>query len=139
MNKRIKIFIVEYDCSNLITLMLWLDQFAEFDVLGTTIQSGHLREQIEDLKPDVVLLDIETPGPEDIAPLREVKSVEPEPAVLLLYHGDPAGLEGVLKNESEGQLGPERTLRDVHEAIVRAFSRRQVRLSAALVPALLAG
>src|ERR1051326_5467788 len=62
MNQRIKIFIVEYDCVNLITLMLWLDQFPEFEVLGTTVDDGALREQIDDLKPDVVLLDIETPG-----------------------------------------------------------------------------
>lgn len=139
MNNRIKIFIVEYDCSSLITLMLWLDQFAEFDVLGTTIQSGHLKEQIEELKPDVVLLDIETPGPEDVAPLREVKSVSVPPAVLLLYHGDPDGLEGILEQESEGQLGPDRTLGDLFDAVVKAYSRRQVIRSAALVPATKAG
>ena len=139
MTNRIKIFIVEYDCSSLITLMLWLDQFPEFDVLGTTIQSGDLREKIVELEPDVVLLDIETPGPEDVAPLRLVQSVTPPPAVLLLYHGDPAGLEGVLKQESDGQLGPERTLGDLHDAVIKAFSRRQVVFSASLVPATLAG
>ena len=64
---------------------------------------------------------------------------DPTPAVLLLYYGDPEGLQGVLEQESDGQLGPERTLGDLHDAVVRAYSRRQVILSAALVPATLAG
>src|SRR5438093_433995 len=114
MDNRIKIFIVEYDCVSLITLMLWLDQFPDFQVLGTTVDTGMLGQQISDLKPDVVLLDIATPGPEDVAPLLEIKTVEPTPAVLLLYEGNPAGLKGILEDESEGQLGPDRTLGDLH-------------------------
>jgi DNA-binding NarL/FixJ family response regulator len=139
MNQRIKIFIVEYDCVSLITLMLWLDQFPEFDVLGTTINTGNLREQIAELEPDVVLLDIETPGPEDVPVLKEVKSVQPSPAVILLYHGDPDGLEGVLEAESEGQLGPERTLGDLQEAVIKAYNRRLIARSAALAPMAKAG
>jgi len=139
MNQRIKIFIVEYDCVSLITLMLWLDQFPEFDVLGTTINTGNLKEQIAELEPDVVLLDIETPGPEDIPVLKEVKSVQPSPAVILLYHGDADGLEGVLESESEGQLGPERTLGDLQEAVLKAYNRRLIERSAALPPMAKAG
>jgi len=139
MNQRIKIFIVEYDCVSLITLMLWLDQFADLDVLGTTVDTGSLRSQIDDLKPDVVLLDIATPGPEDVPQLRECKSVEPPPAVLLLYHGDPDGLEGPLKAESEGQLGPETSMSELYDSIVRAASLRRLMLSAALLPAMQAG
>ena len=101
MNQRIKIFIVEYDCVSLITLMLWLDQFPEFDVLGTTVDTGSLRQKLMDLQPDVVLINIQTPGPEDIMPLRAVRSVNPSPAVLLLYHGDDDGLDGVLRLESD--------------------------------------
>ena len=135
MNQRIKIFIVEYDCVSLITLMLWLDQFPEFDVLGTTINTGNLKEQIAELEPDVVLLDIETPGPEDIPVLREVKSVQPVPAVILLYHGDPDGLEGILESESEGQLGPDRTLGDLHDSVMKAYNRQLLTRSAALTMA----
>jgi DNA-binding NarL/FixJ family response regulator len=126
MSNRVKIFIVEYDCVSLITLMLWLDQFPDFEVLGTTIDTGRLTAQIESLQPDVVLLDIATPGPEDIAPLLEIKSVEPTPAVLLLYHGDSRGLRGILQDESEGQLGPDRTLGDLHGAILQAYNRRRI-------------
>jgi DNA-binding NarL/FixJ family response regulator len=125
MSNRVKIFIVEYDCVSLITLMLWLDQFPDFEVLGTTVDTGRLAEQISELQPDVVLLDIATPGPEDIAPLLQIKSVEPDPAVLLLYHGDPKGLRGILEDESEGQLGPDRTLGDLHGAILKAYNRRR--------------
>lgn len=139
MNQRIKIFIVEYDCVSLITLMLWLDQFPEFDVLGTTINTGNLQEQIAELEPDVVLLNIETPGPEDIPVLREVKSTQSPPAVILLYHGDAEGLEGVLHSESEGQLGPDRTLGELHDAVMRAFNRRHVTKAAQLPPMAKAG
>ncbi len=139
MTERIKIFIVEYDCVNLITLMLWLDQFPEFDVLGTTVHTGSLASEIEAMKPDVVLLDIATPGPEDIAPMREVKSVSDPPAVLLLYDGYPAGLEGPLLDESEGQLGPESTMDDLCEAIHEAVQRKRMIVPAELAPVARAG
>lgn len=139
MNQRIRIFIVEYDCVSLITLMLWLDQFPEFDVLGTTVDTGNLRQKLIELQPDVVLMNIQTPGPEDIMPLRAVRSVNPSPAVLLLYHGDEEGLEGVLKQESDGQLGPDRTLGDLREAITKAYNRRPVVMSALLSPVARAG
>lgn len=139
MSERIKIFIVEYDCVNLITLMLWLDQFPEFDVLGTTVDTGSMRQQIEDMQPDIVLLDIETPGPEDIPQLREVKSVSRPPAVVLLYQGDPDGLKGVLTNESEGQIGPDSTLGDLRDAILFAVDRNRARIPALLMPVAKAG
>ena len=124
MNERVKIFIVEYDCVNLITLMLWLDQFPDFDVLGTTVDTGSIKAQIEDLKPDVVLLDIGTPGPEDIPQLREIKSVAETPAVVLLYKGGADELRGPLMNESEGFLGLESSLGDLRDAILSALKRR---------------
>lgn len=136
MNERIKIFIVEYDCVNLITLMLWLDQFPDFDVLGTTVDTGSIKSQIEDLKPDVVLLDIAIPGPEDIPQLREVKSVSDPPAVILLYQGTAEGLRGPLINESEGFLGPESTLGDLRDTILNALKRKVV---APLIPIAKAG
>jgi len=134
MKQRIKIFIVEYDCVTLITLMLWLDQFSEFEVLGTTVDTGGLKKQVEELKPDVVLLDIETPGPEDIAPLREIKSASPEPAVILLYHGDVDGLEGILTQESEGQLGPDRNLGELRDAVEKAYNRVKVKRAVSMIP-----
>lgn len=130
MNDRVKIFIVEYDCVNLITLMLWLDQFTDFDVLGTTVDTGSIKTQIEELKPDVVLLDIASPGPEDIPQLREIKSVENAPAVVLLYQGTTDQLRGPLMNESEGFLGLESTLGDLRDAILAALKRRKVVVAA---------
>lgn len=126
MSERIKIFIVEYDCVNLITLMLWLDQFPEFDVLGTTVDTGSIKNQLKELKADVVLLDIGMPGEEDIAQLREIKSVEPAPAVLLLHQGTADGLKGQLEDESQGALGPESTLGDLRDAIIEALKRKVV-------------
>ncbi len=133
MNERIKIFIVEYDCVNLITLMLWLDQFPEFDVLGTAVDAGSIKTQIADLKPDIVLLDIATPGPEDIPQLREIKSVSDTPAVLLLYQGTSEELKGPLTNESDGCLGTESTLGDLRDAILAALKRRRQAIKAPLV------
>ena len=132
MNQRIKIFIVEYDCVNLITMMLWLDQYAEFDVLGTTVDTGNLRGQIRELKPDVVLLDVETPGPEDIPQLRDIKSTEPKPAVVLLYQGDASELQGILSDESDGAVGRNSTLGELYETVMQAYNRRHVIRSAAL-------
>lgn len=138
MNQRIKIFIVEYDCVNLITLMLWLDQYPEFEVLGTTVDSGNIREQVSQLKPDVVLLDISTPGPEDIPQLREVKSSTPQPAVVLLYNGLSKELEGVLKEESDGALGPDQTLKELYHTILNVHSQRQL-VSSTIFPVAMAG
>lgn len=131
MSERVRIFIVESDCVNLITLTLWLDQFADFDVLGTTADTTSIKKQVEELKPDVVIFDIATPGSEDVTELRQIKSVDDPPAVLLLYQGTADQLRGPLMAESEGWLGTESTLGDLHFAILSALKRRNAAQPAA--------
>lgn len=128
MNQRIKIFIVEYDCVNLITLMLWLDQYPEFEVLGATVDTGDLSQQIKTLSPDVVLLDVNTPGPEDINQLKAVKSVSPTPAVVLLYSGEHQQVEGILKEQSDGALNVTETLKTLYETVVSAHNQRVTKI-----------
>jgi DNA-binding NarL/FixJ family response regulator len=139
MDKRIKIFIVEYDCVNLITLMLWLDQFSDFDVLGTTLETGSIKSQIEAMKPDVVLLDIGRPGPEDVSRLRDIKTAQQAPAVLILYQGLKEQLRGPLDNESDGSLGPESTLGELRDAILASLKGKEIAIPSTIVPIAKAG
>jgi DNA-binding NarL/FixJ family response regulator len=119
--------------------MLWLDQFPEFNVLGTTVDTGSLSKQIEDVQPDVVLLDIGTPGAEDIAALREIKDADCSPAVVLLHQGEPGEVRGVLANESDGQIPIAFALSHLPEAIRKVANKRRVAISAANMPMTKAG
>ncbi len=126
MNQRIKVSIVGSNFINLITLTLWLDQFADFDVLGTTGSSEVVNAQIEEFAPDIVLLDLAAPGPTAISRLREMKALRKPPAVLLMHQGTSEDLRGPLINESDGHIGTESPLGDLRDAILLALKRNAV-------------
>ncbi len=59
-----------------------------FDVVGEAINSTSAYEAIEALRPDVVLLDIQMPGPDGLAVAERVTASEDAPAVVLTSRRD---------------------------------------------------
>ncbi len=138
MNARTKIFIADYDCASLVSLMLWLEQFPEFEVSGTSSNGAHLVDRINQLNPDVVLLDINKGVSENLPVVRAIRGSASSPAILLKspseQHNDHA-----LAMESDGSIGPLTAVKDLCDAIRKAANKRRMALSAANMPLTKAG
>jgi len=60
-----------------------LDQTKNVQVVGTAADANEARQQIEELKPNVVTLDVEMPGMSGIEFLEEIMKSKPLPVVML--------------------------------------------------------
>jgi hypothetical protein len=138
MNALTKVFIVEHDTDSLVSLMLWLDQFPELDVSGSTVLNGNLAQQVEDAQPDVVLLGIPTVGLENLPTVRMIKSALSLPQVVLMHKGESV-IEGTLASETDGQIGAKTSLKELCETIKRVANKRRLAVSAANIPMTKAG
>lgn len=58
-------------------------EFGDFVVVGTARDGADALRQVHELNPDIVTLDIEMPGMDGIATLRELMRVAPRPVVML--------------------------------------------------------
>lgn len=139
MDTRTKVFFIEPSCAKLVSLMLWLDQYPEFELVGTASSAFDLRDVVSDAEPDVVLFDIGASSPDDLRSIRELKTTRPCPAVLVMHQDDVALMEGPLTRETDGQIGPKTSLKELAEHLRRAANKRRVALSVANVPATRAG
>jgi DNA-binding NarL/FixJ family response regulator len=138
MNPRANIFIVEKDCSGLVPIMLWLDQFPEFEVFGTTNDNDFM-PLIEEIKADVVLLAKESPEPEDFLTTRQIKALNNSPAIVLSYQSDVGAYEPMLANESDGLITSKTSLTEIYDALHKVVNKRRVAQSAANMPMTKAG
>lgn len=137
MNARTKIFIADYDCASLVSLMLWLEQFPEFEVSGTSSNSAQLLDRINKANPDIVLLDINKGVAENLPLVRAIRGSLASPAILLKAQTEQS--VDALANESDGSIGPSTAVKDVCDAIRKATNKRRMALSAANMPMTKAG
>ncbi|AVP84822.1 response regulator [Aeromonas hydrophila] len=87
----IKILIVEDDPAIAEIHRRFVQRLAGFEVLGVALTLFDAREQIEILKPDLVLLDVWLPDGEGFALLRELRQAEASLDVILLTAAREAG------------------------------------------------
>ncbi len=137
MNARTKIFIADYDCASLVSLMLWLEQYPEFEVSGVSRNSAHLVDRINKVNPDVVLLDINNGMSENLPLLRAIRGTKSSPAILLKAQTEQQA--DALAHECDGTLAPTLAIKEISEAIRKASNKRRLALSAANMPMTKAG
>jgi two-component system chemotaxis response regulator CheB len=85
-----------------------LDQAKNVTVVGTARSADDAREQIADLKPNVITLDVEMPGMSGIEFLEEIMTTDPLPVVML---------------SSLTQAGTETSLRAIELGAVDCFPK----------------
>lgn len=124
MNPPTKIFIIDSDRLSLVTLSLWLDQVRDFEIVGTSLPSGNLERRIGVAEPDLVILNISTPSIDAVSVLRRLKQSRQDLPVILLYDGAMKDLEGPLATESEAQLSPEVSLKELVD-VIKKFGLKQ--------------
>lgn len=80
--KKIKVFIVDDSASVRQTLNKILDSDPEIEVVGTAFDPFNAAEKLENIKPDVITLDIEMPRMDGITFLKKIMSQYPIPVVI---------------------------------------------------------
>ena len=118
-------------------LELLLGRFARVSCVGTAADGSEAVSLVDELRPDVVLMDLSMPGTDGIEATRQVRSSHPEVAVLVLttFADDrhvmaavDAGAVGYLLKDS----GPEQLLAGI-EAAARGESPLGPRVAGALM------
>jgi len=86
MNKRVRVLVVDDSAlmRKLIPQMLAADESIE--VVGTAMDGSFCLKKIEELKPNVVTLDLEMPGMNGIDTLKEVMRKQPVPVIVVSSH-----------------------------------------------------
>lgn len=69
----------------------------EFDVVGTARDGVHAVSQVRVLDPDIVTLDVDMPGQDGLAALREIMAEAPRPVIMLSAGGSDGGVEATLR------------------------------------------
>lgn len=134
MNSRTKVLIANNDGAKLISLLLWLEQYTDLEVVGTTATEDEFNQSVNDHQPDVVLMDI------GINPSsKAIRFTESQPAILLMHESDVAPLEGPLTREFDGQISPKQSLHEMADAIRKAANKRMLQKTASYIPAQKAG
>lgn len=126
MNPPTKVFIVDSDRLGMVTLSLWLEQHKDFAVVGTALPNNKLEQKIRDSEADLVVLNLSTSGIEAVSTLRRVKQSYADMPVIVLHQGDAKSIEGPLSFESDAQLSPEASLKDLVEVMKKLGYRQKV-------------
>ncbi len=124
MNPPTKVFIVDSDRLSLVTLSLWLEQHKDFEVVGTALPTSKLEQKLRESQTDLVVLSLSSVGVEALSTLRRVKQTQYDLPVIILHQGDARSIDGPLAYESEAQLSPEASLKDLLE-VMRKIGLRQ--------------
>lgn len=119
----IRILLVDDQAILCQVLQTWLERESDLEVVGTAHDSQTAIEQVETLKPDIVLLDIQMPGMDGIAATQIICQRFPDTKVIVLsgYDSDTylsnairAGAKGyLLKNTAAEDLA--HTIRSVQK------------------------
>ncbi len=119
-----KIFIIDSDRLSLVTLSLWLDQVRDFEIVGTSLPTGNLERRTADAQADLVILNISSPSIDALSVLRRLKQMKQDMPVILLYDGEKHDLDGPLTLESDAQLSPEVSLKELVD-VIKKFGHKQ--------------
>ncbi len=139
MNPRTKLLIAQPDGAKLVSLLLWLEQYTDLEVVGTTCSGDKLAACTSFHQPDVVLLDFSLLAQDQPAATAKIKSVASLPAILVMHESDIAPMESALSKDLDGYINPKLALSELTESIRKAAQKSVVPMAAAYVPATMAG
>ena len=119
--KSIRVFLVDDHRIFLEGLVRLLNDHPSMRVVGTAVDGRKAVQQIEALKPDVVLMDITMPNMNGVEATRLVKTASPNTKVLILsMYGGEAYLRRILEAGAEGYLLKDSTANELFRAIKEA-------------------
>lgn len=97
---------------------------AGYDVVGEAVEGRKAIEMAQELKPDLILMDINMPGPIDgIAATREILKHQPVPIIMLTAYSDDSYVDNALDAGACAYLVKPITSEQLLPAIKLAMSR----------------
>lgn len=139
MISRTKLLIAQPDAGKLVSLILWMEQFTDIEVIGTTRGGEKLVNCISHHQPDVVLLDFSLSTANAGAAASRIKGVSSTPAILVMHESDIAPMEFALGKDLDGYINPKMSLNELTDSVRLAAQRRVEAGANAYRPAALAG
>ncbi|MCC6976895.1 MAG: hypothetical protein IT343_01135 [Candidatus Melainabacteria bacterium] len=139
MNPRTKLLIAQPDGAKLVSLLLWLEQYSDMEVVGTTCSGDKLVNCATFHQPDVVLLDFSLMAQDEKSTAADIKSVSSTPAILVMHESDIAPMEYALGKDLDGYINPKLSLQELTENVRKSAQKRLTPVAAAYVPATMAG
>jgi DNA-binding NarL/FixJ family response regulator len=107
-----------------------IDAQPDMQVVGETSDGLEAFVKAQELKPDLILMDVQMPGMDGIESVRQIKQVLPETIIVMLtVRGDDAMLFEALKNGAQGYL-----LKEIRSQALLEMLRGALRGEAALSP-----
>ncbi|MBA4079461.1 MAG: hypothetical protein C0508_30815, partial [Cyanobacteria bacterium PR.023] len=92
----------------------------------TALPTSKLEQKIRESQADLVVLSLSTVGIEAVTTLRRVKHTYSDIPVIILHQGDAKAIEGPLTFESDAQLSPDASLKDLVETMRKLGLRQKV-------------
>lgn len=100
-----------------------LSRYPEFEVVGEALNGDEALNLAQELRPDVLILDVNMPGLRAIKVLQEVKREQITCRVLVLTaYGDTATVLGMIKAGANGYLLKDEDSNTISEAIRAIFA-----------------
>lgn len=104
-------------------LMSVLSACEDFEVVGIASNGVDAVKKTEELKPDVVLMDIRMPEMNGVVATKEVKRIRPETKVLVLTtFDDTEYILGAINNGASGYLLKDTSVKMLTDAIKNAYA-----------------
>lgn len=137
MGPRTRVLLIQNDCAKLISLMLWLEQFPEFEIAGAGDDTHNLQEQIVQHEPDVLLIDAESLTSERLQCLKKLRAFPNAPAVVIIGEHIPS--EQLFAHESDLHLNQATSVTELCDSLRKANNRRRQVVVTANMPLTKAG
>lgn len=139
MNPRTKLLIAQPDGAKLVSLLLWLEQYTDLEVVGTTCSGDKLAVCTSYHQPDVVLVDFSLLAQDQPEATAKIKNTDSHPAILVMHESDIAPMESALGKDLDGYINPKLALSQLTESIRKAAQKRVISVAPVYVPATMAG
>jgi DNA-binding NarL/FixJ family response regulator len=137
MSPRIRVLVIQNDCAKLISLMLWLEQFSEFEIAGVADDTHNLQEQLVQNEPDVLLIDAESMSPERLKCLKKLRAFPNAPALVII--GESSYSDHLFSQESDLHLNQATSVNELCDSLRKANNRRRQVFVTANMPLTKAG
>jgi DNA-binding NarL/FixJ family response regulator len=116
--KRIRIFIADDHAILREGLVYFLQKIPQYEVVGESADGRDALERIEQLKPDIAILDISMPSMTGVEVTRQLKKYHPEIKVIILsQHDNEEYIRQALKSGVLGYLLKENSGKDLLRAV----------------------
>jgi DNA-binding NarL/FixJ family response regulator len=139
MNPRTKLLIAQPDGAKLVSLLLWLEQYTDLEVVGTTCSGDKLAACTTFHQPEVVLLDFSLLAQDQPVIPSKIKATTTHPSILVMHESEIAPMESALGKDLDGYINPKLVLSELTECIRKAAQKRVASVAPVYVPATMAG